>query len=270
MMDYAKLTLPHDSLGGLSPFEVTRGYAPRTSWDWHNPKPIEPQHKLSNEAAKAMCQRVHAAWKKARECMQDAQQKKKTAADHNRREINFKPGGYVYVDLRHLPCDRPCRKLDNPLKGPYKILEQKGHAFKLDLPASMEIHPNFSPDKLHLAHENPLTGQWNPPEPPINITGEDDWEVQEVLASKIRRGNILQYRVKWLGYDENLTWYDAEDLMPHNIRDFHLANPDQRGPPRRMLEWLKAWEDGLDDYDELIDSKVMDKRSRASLFAREG
>ena len=33
MMDYAQLTLPHDSLGGLSQFEVVHRYPPRTNFD---------------------------------------------------------------------------------------------------------------------------------------------------------------------------------------------------------------------------------------------
>jgi transposase InsO family protein len=34
MMDYAQLTLPHSSLGMMSPFELLNGYPPRASFDW--------------------------------------------------------------------------------------------------------------------------------------------------------------------------------------------------------------------------------------------
>jgi hypothetical protein len=35
------------------------------------------------------------------------------------------------------------------------------------------------------------------------ITTEEEYKVQEVLASKLVRGKLL-YQVKWLGYNEDL------------------------------------------------------------------
>jgi hypothetical protein len=270
MMDYAQLTLPHDSLGGLSPFEVRNGWTPRTSWDWNTPL-TEPRHKLSVEAAKAVMTRMYDAWLTARKQMQAAQAKQKASADKRRRAVNFKKDDYVYLDVRHLPTQRPSRKLDNPLQGPFRVLEQVNHSFRLELPSTMKIHDIFSPDKLRLAARDPLTGQWNPPPEPVNITGEDEWEVQEVIASK-KRDRKLFYRVQWLGHDEDLEWYPASDLKyaPHKLRDYHYANPQRDGPPARLMDWLKAWEDGEDDYEELDDDRVMTASSRTSFFRRGG
>ena len=47
--------------------------------------------------------------------------------------------------------------------------------------------------------------------PPVVIAKDEEWEVEEVLASKQTRNKLL-YRVNWLGYDEDLTWYPASDL----------------------------------------------------------
>jgi transposase InsO family protein len=271
MMDYAQISLPHDSLGGLSPGEVIFGYPFRTSFDWTPQKAPSLSSRHNIEAARAAASRMHGAWKTAREQMQTAQQKQKRNADRHRREVNFKEKDMVFVDMRHLSNDRPSRKLDNPLKGPFEIEERVYDSYKLKLPVSMKIHDVFSPDKLRLAARDPLTGQYNPPEEPINITGEDEWEVQEVLAVK-RVKTKLYYRVKWTGWDEDLEWYPASDIKyaPHKIRDFHLAHPDRSGPPRSLLAWLKAWEDGEDDYDELDDDAAMDKASRRAFFGGGG
>jgi hypothetical protein len=43
------------------------------------------------------------------------------------------------------------------------------------------------------------------------ITTEEEYEVQEILASKLVRGKLL-YQVKWLGYDKDLEWCPASNL----------------------------------------------------------
>ena len=59
----------------------------------------------------------------------------------------------------------------------------------------MKIYNVFSPDRLRKAAEDPLTGQVNELLPPIVITIEEEYEVQEVLALKQVRNRLL-YRVK--------------------------------------------------------------------------
>ena len=75
-----------------------------------------------------------------------------------------------------------------------------------------------------------------------------------MLASKVTR-NQLFYRVHWVGHDVDLKWYPASDLKyaPHNLRHFYERNPNQAGPLARLTDWIKAWEDGIDDYDNLDD-----------------
>ncbi len=43
-------------------------------------------------------------------------------------------------------------------------------------------------------------------EPPllIQVNGEDEWEVDEILASKVVR-SILKYHVSWKGYNPDPT-----------------------------------------------------------------
>ena len=66
MMDYAQLTLPHDSLGQMSPFEVLYGYPARTSFDWNTPT-TAPSDKLNVEKAKALATRMKDAQNAAKQ-----------------------------------------------------------------------------------------------------------------------------------------------------------------------------------------------------------
>jgi hypothetical protein len=49
-----------------------------------------------------------------------------------------------------------------------------------------------------------------------------------------------------------------------------LANPTRPGLLVYLLEWLKAWEDGKDDYDNLDDDIIITSRSRTPFFRKGG
>jgi hypothetical protein len=44
------------------------------------------------------------------------------------------------------------------MDGPYKVLEQIGHSFKLKLPESIKVHPVFYIEKLRKDPRNLLPG----------------------------------------------------------------------------------------------------------------
>ena len=59
----------------------------------------------------------------------------------------------------------------------------------------MKIWPVFSPDKLRKARNDPLPGQIEDEGEPIDINSHKEYEVEEILASRIYYRK-LQYRVK--------------------------------------------------------------------------
>ena len=93
----------------------------------------------------------------------------------------------------------------------------------------MKIHNVFHVSLLDLAANDLLEGQIFPPPPPVDVEGEEEWQVQEVLNSKFVR-NRLRYLVKWEGYHET-TGEPAESsnkLKPVDL--FHERYPLKPGP----------------------------------------
>ena len=84
---------------------------------------------------------------------------------------------------------------------------------------------------------------------------------------RLVRGKLF-YKAKWTSTDKDPKFYSASDFKysPCLLKSFYLANPMLPGPPANLLFWLKAWEDGVDDYDHLDSDKPALACSRTSFF----
>ena len=62
--------------------------------------------------------------------------------------------------------------------------------YKVKLLGLIKVYPIFSPDKLRKAANDLLPRQKNEPPLPIQVNGDDEWEVNEILAYKLVRGTL--------------------------------------------------------------------------------
>ena len=79
----------------------------------------------------------------------------------------------------------------------FKRLQSR--AYKLQLPKTMNIHDVFHVSLLEaIPCKHHSWTHSNPPAPTI-IEGQEEYEVEQILDSRIQRGK-LQYLVDWKGY----------------------------------------------------------------------
>jgi hypothetical protein len=90
-------------------------------------------------------------------------------------------------------------------------------------------------NKLWKHPNNPLQGQLAPEPKPLNVYGDDEYEVKEILSTRLVYG-LLRYKVKWQGLDDDPAEYSPEDLRhaPLALRTFHKRYLRQLGPPKNL------------------------------------
>ena len=109
--------------------------------------------------------------------------------------------------------------------------------YRLELPTQWNIHPVFHIDLLTPYHETPIHGTNYLHPPPDLINGEEEYEVEHILAKRrIGRRHQLQYLVKWKGYpDADNQWINAQDMTADKaIADFERSNSAPREHIRRV------------------------------------
>jgi hypothetical protein len=218
---------------GISPFYANKGYHPHMTL--HSDS--------DNTSARARdfavdLDELHTTLKLE---IASAQKRYERSANANRiPPPDFKVGDEAFVKAKFFRTTRPTQKFSEKYLGPFKIIAQPGtHSFTLKLPDTMRtVHPVFHVSMLEPATPNTIPDRIQPPPPPVEIDGELEFEIGEILDSKIdkrRRCKILYY-VRWLGYegtDEEYSWLPANELehAPELVAQFHTAYPDKPRPP---------------------------------------
>jgi hypothetical protein len=218
---------------GISPFFANKGYHPNIS--------VHPERDLSSARAREFAVDLDELHAELRSHIAAAQERYQRSADARRNPApDFKVGDQVYVKAAFFRTTRPSRKLSEKNLGPFEIIAQVGSlSFTLRLPDSMRaVHPVFHVSMLEPATPNTIPNRIQPPPPPVEIDGEPEFEISEILDSKIdnrRRLCKLLYLVRWTGYegtDEETSWILASELghALEIVADFHAAYPDKPGP----------------------------------------
>lgn len=214
-----------------SPFFAMYGFEPRMGFE-----PTTPDNRPAVRDAHAFAENMQKIWEHCRTEMLAAQGRQEHYKNKNRKPARqFREGQLVWVDSRNVTTLRPQKKLDWKNLGPFRITKVVSPwAYRLDLPSSMRIHPVFNVSLLRPAATDPLPGQVNPPPPPVQIRGIDEWEVDEIVDSYWNRrggGKHLRYIVRWIGYP------DPTDEPARNVANaaecvatFHRRYPDKPGP----------------------------------------
>jgi hypothetical protein len=212
-----------------TPFMVDTGRHPRMGFEPQEPRShLESVNEFTDKMSKGL-EEAKAALAKAKD---------EYALYYNRRRIpapEFKPGDMVWLDHSDIKTTRPSAKFGHRQLGPYRVKRKVGPiSYRLELPRTLSrLHPVFPVIKLSLAEPDPFPGRVPaPPPPPVLVDGEEEFEVEKVLDSRIRYRR-LEYLIKWRGYGaEHNSWSAHYNVhAAEAIDDFYRRHP---GAPRQI------------------------------------
>ena len=262
-----------------SPFQVNYEREPRIGFDIRK--------KGKNEKAEEFAREMKERHEKARAALVRSQEKMKRQADRSRKEAEeYRVGDKVLISTKDFSMElmkRATKKLTEKFIGPYvvrKIVSE--NVVELELPASLRIHPVVNVKRI-VKYREQVEGQKKIPPPPIEIAGEKEYEVEEILDRQERREKT-KYLVKWKGYtvEENI-WEGLENLKNamEEVEEFEKGrfeeeiwrirmkkgkemklNPEaeefKRGelPGKYMAKLLYGWDDKKFDEEYL---KILEK-----------
>jgi RNase H-like domain found in reverse transcriptase/Reverse transcriptase (RNA-dependent DNA polymerase)/Integrase zinc binding domain/Chromo (CHRromatin Organisation MOdifier) domain/Integrase core domain len=240
---YAYNCRVHSSLG-MPPFELALSRPPPTLSLQAQPREDELTPTTSKQA---FLERVKTLRLRASGNLHKAQTRYKRNFDSHVRGKNtdLKEGDEAYVKVEVTEMGRN-HKLESLVQGPYKVLENAGHTFRLQIgdeqvrissdrvtrAPSREVDPVETPSvsstpsiasalrtpRSLLRSQRPKkTVRFLLPEPEV----EREYVVERIIDAQSDNNEQTLYRVRWLGYtpDED-TWEPEGNLPSHFIRRY--------------------------------------------------
>ncbi len=201
----------------------------------------EPTVKIALDEAvrtpfEAEATRLHLIHEHCRAEIQKAISKSKEFADRHCQEgPTFEIGSKVWLSTANIKLARPTRKMSEKRIGPYPILGKTSRgSCRLGLPPEMSrLHPVFHVSQLEPYEETPLSQRRQPPPGPVYVDNEAEYEVEEVVDSKVQAGKLM-YKVQWKGYQghDRYGWEPPAHLQhcANLVKSYHLCYPNRPSP----------------------------------------
>ena len=190
---------------------------------------------ITNPASADFLQTLSSSLQTAKENLQKVQQQQSCIANMHRRLQTFNLGDQVLLlpRISQLQAQQPSRNFILVSLDHFLSLRFVNNvSYRLQLPATMQIHTNFHVSILKpyrdpsLVHHSCLP---TPPDPLV-IHGEKEYFVEAILDTRLQH-NQRQHLVKWLHYPSyNNTW-ELEGSLSHckeKIVEFRHSLTSQR------------------------------------------
>ena len=206
-----------------TPFSKVYRFSPTMHVNLAREKQVDQSdNPLGDEKAKKLDSSLTAA-SEAQSIAEEQTLKMAGHYDKKRIAMQFNIGDKVLLRAKHIRTLRASKKLAEQLVGPFQIVKRIGaNAYQLDLPVKYgKLHHTFHVSLLqaYRGREGVVTPE------PEDIEGEEEWEVEEILDERVRKGKT-EYYVRWKGFNEAYDTWEPEEHM-RNARE-EIANYKQK------------------------------------------
>lgn len=209
----------------MSPFEILYGFNPEI----HTAPARDELHEGEVPAATERARTMRDTDATLRERWKKAQESQVRNQDNRQKPMTYNVGDLVLLSTKNLRLAVPKKKMGARFVGPFRIRDAVGsQAYRLSLPTSYRIHNVFHVSLLEPYHQR--AGE-EPDDPMPLAVQEDEYEVESILDSKVRKKKRF-YLVRWRGYPEEYTsWQPAENCenAVDAIRAYEERAKNKRG-----------------------------------------
>lgn len=209
-----------------SPFFLNYGLHPRTPTSPPNSSKIPALDEWLSELSSARSA-AEKALKKSAEYMKTSYDKRHSP------NPDYRIGEKVWLSAKNINQTRPSPKLSFKRLGPFEITKKLTPVnYELKLPPSLAIHNRFHVTLLSKYTEPFAPEQKLDNPPPIEVQGQEEFEVKEILDSR-KKGRGVQFLVKWKGFNvEENSWEKPANLAnaPDLIKAFYKKFPNKPRP----------------------------------------
>jgi hypothetical protein len=236
---------------GVSPFFANYGFNPRLGVEPSKPCPPNLNHAQKRQfyRVNVIADRFERIITQLKALAQQSVARYEEYANESREDaLHYQEGDKVYIDTRNMKTNRPMKKGDDKMSGPFLVKKVYPRACLIDLPPNIKVFPVFHNSLLRPCKRAVgLPGQRQINEAESRhlrgriLERDDDtdemvekWEFEALLDCHNDYGS-LQYLVKWKHHAP--TWQPATDLKGQDevILEFHRTHPNKPGPP----SWVK-------------------------------
>lgn len=188
-----------------TPMRVLFGFTPRWEVDIQQ-ESLDSEAPLARDRVAAMEQVREELSKR----LKTAQESQKKYYDRAHQPMQYRVGDEVLLSAKNITTKRAKKKLDNRFLGPFVIEAVRGtQAYQLKLPFHYPIHHTFHVSLLEPYHRRPGVE----PPTPMEIEGQLEWNVAEILEVRERRKK-QQFLVRWEGFPPSEdSWEPMEHLQ---------------------------------------------------------
>jgi hypothetical protein len=123
------------------------------------------------------------------------------------------------------------QEADDRSLGTFEVITKvSSHAYRLRLPKRLGVHNVFHVRLLEPVTTNTIPNRIAPPPPPLEIQGQQEYEVEAILDCKLekRRKDPYLYLIRWIGYGpEDDSWEPLQAVLnscAELVADYHRKN----------------------------------------------
>lgn len=169
---------------GLTPFFANKGFHPRMTFS-------PPENVTSTARERILAAKADDITEGMRRVLdflttnaRETQESRTAQKNRSRADVEYAVGDMVLLSSNNIATERPTKKPEDKMLGPFRVSERVGHSYQLQLPESMRIHDVFQPNLLRTAAMDPLPGQVPQPPGPIAVGDVEEWEPEDILDSR--------------------------------------------------------------------------------------